>query len=257
MSEDGIAASWVGGLSAVGIVVCVPVFIVFVRWLRSQQTITGLYAASAFITGRASACSRHPSADDEPTHPPAAINSDSLAPSRSCRPFQAAPGQRDETCVICLEEFGDVVLSELPCLHVAHEQCLDAWFRRDKLHACPICRRPVGTSQSDDGSHLSNDTSSQWDFQQGFQTVALNYWWWWTGFCFMNWVSWPQTGKYRLLKHIWETSQLVLGISVISLCILFYLYVLSCCCFLNEEVAIRFNTPIFMPLLFWQQVDKP
>lgn len=53
--------------------------------------------------------------------------------------------ERDQTCVICLEEMGKeeeinaiILILQMPCLHVFHEECIKRWL--NKRQHCPICR---------------------------------------------------------------------------------------------------------------------
>lgn len=147
--SDDSGVPWVVGLSVFGFLVSVPAFIIFVRWLRGQQTIGGLYAASAFITRRSSACDNRPLSNNEPSLPSPVVSSDFNAMSWSLRTFTPSPGEKEETCIICLEEFSDSMVAEMPCSHIAHAHCLQTWFKKDKSQACPICRRSFGPSSCD------------------------------------------------------------------------------------------------------------
>jgi hypothetical protein len=70
----------------------------------------------------------------------------SLAPAPSA--FASAGSGRDE-CTVCLEVFasGDKCI-HLPCAHVFHSACLDAWLQN--AASCPTCRHQVNT---DHGPH--------------------------------------------------------------------------------------------------------
>ncbi|XP_063085390.1 E3 ubiquitin-protein ligase ZNRF4 [Cavia porcellus] len=59
--------------------------------------------------------------------------------------------RRRELCAICLEQFeeGDE-LKILPCAHAYHCGCIDPWLARALGRSCPLCKRPVATSE--DGS---------------------------------------------------------------------------------------------------------
>uniref|UniRef100_A0A7N0T8G0 RING-type domain-containing protein n=1 Tax=Kalanchoe fedtschenkoi TaxID=63787 RepID=A0A7N0T8G0_KALFE len=41
-------------------------------------------------------------------------------------------------CLICIEENEEQQLARLPCLHVFHSECVEAWLRVSRL--CPVCR---------------------------------------------------------------------------------------------------------------------
>lgn len=60
------------------------------------------------------------------------------------------------SCTICIEDFkdGDDVKT-LPCLHLYHTSCIDAWLRRS--NDCPICKMHVGKGcrSSECSSHSS------------------------------------------------------------------------------------------------------
>uniref|UniRef100_A0A8C4P7A5 RING-type domain-containing protein n=1 Tax=Dromaius novaehollandiae TaxID=8790 RepID=A0A8C4P7A5_DRONO len=58
--------------------------------------------------------------------------------SESCKPRSGA----GSPCVICMLELarGDPVRF-LPCLHVYHAACIDAWLLRS--FTCPSCMEPV------------------------------------------------------------------------------------------------------------------
>lgn len=48
---------------------------------------------------------------------------------------------RNRCCSICMEEFelaGESDLSEMPCSHVFHGDCIERWLRMS--HTCPLCR---------------------------------------------------------------------------------------------------------------------
>lgn len=50
--------------------------------------------------------------------------------------------KKNRECVICMIEFivGDPV-RYLPCLHIYHKKCIDAWLMRS--FTCPSCMEPV------------------------------------------------------------------------------------------------------------------
>ena len=46
----------------------------------------------------------------------------------------------DQTCAICLDTIDlNIPISDLPCKHIFHSSCFDAWFAIRPL--CPICKR--------------------------------------------------------------------------------------------------------------------
>jgi Ring finger domain len=50
----------------------------------------------------------------------------------------------DSCCCICLHEYEqDERVTELPCAHVYHKSCIDAWT--DCRLNCPLCNRNLGT----------------------------------------------------------------------------------------------------------------
>lgn len=46
-------------------------------------------------------------------------------------------------CTICFDPIGDrEIIRGLPCLHVFHKNCMDAWF--EALHVtCPLCKQDI------------------------------------------------------------------------------------------------------------------
>ena len=51
----------------------------------------------------------------------------------------------NQMCVICLEkiEEGAILLLQMPCSHVFHEECIKTWLSNS--HYCPICRFDLST----------------------------------------------------------------------------------------------------------------
>ncbi|XP_010533061.1 PREDICTED: RING-H2 finger protein ATL80-like [Tarenaya hassleriana] len=53
-------------------------------------------------------------------------------------------GLESETCSICLQDFlgsSDMDLTQMPCSHVFHSDCVFEWLR--KRNSCPLCRREI------------------------------------------------------------------------------------------------------------------
>ena len=89
-------------------------------------------------------------------------------------------GNRDVTCIICLDDFqyGDPLV-HLACLHAFHQQCLEHWevtmvrarHEEDRVveYSCPLCRGPpdivdrthFGIHQTDFHSASGGDGASQ------------------------------------------------------------------------------------------------
>jgi len=56
----------------------------------------------------------------------------------------AAVAKEADGCVICLADFEDGERTRrLPCLHLFHAHCVDAWLA--SRQACPVCRAPLPT----------------------------------------------------------------------------------------------------------------
>jgi len=56
--------------------------------------------------------------------------------------LQNQSSQADQRCSICLSDYetGDVVKT-LPCFHMFHQNCIDAWLRTNDT--CPICKYQI------------------------------------------------------------------------------------------------------------------
>lgn len=57
-------------------------------------------------------------------------------------------GDDESCCVICLEEMTKkeeekIVIMEMPCLHLFHEECIKKWLKTS--HCCPTCRFSMPT----------------------------------------------------------------------------------------------------------------
>jgi len=68
-------------------------------------------------------------------------------------PFSSITPHDSTECSVCLVEFSestDLLLRRLPCLHVFHAVCIDAWFR-NRL-TCPYCRSELFPSSEVDVS---------------------------------------------------------------------------------------------------------
>ncbi|KAL0908477.1 hypothetical protein M5K25_022974 [Dendrobium thyrsiflorum] len=51
-----------------------------------------------------------------------------------------------EECSVCLDEFGQAVVKEMPCKHRFHGDCIDKWLG---LHGtCPVCRYCMPAEES-------------------------------------------------------------------------------------------------------------
>eukprot|EP00002_Diphylleia_rotans_P020311 TRINITY_DN3948_c0_g3_i1.p1 TRINITY_DN3948_c0_g3~~TRINITY_DN3948_c0_g3_i1.p1 ORF type:complete len:324 (+),score=48.28 TRINITY_DN3948_c0_g3_i1:38-1009(+) len=70
-----------------------------------------------------------------------AVRGASLQVLRSLPTFQVTEGSMAEggECIICMEEYarGDTI-KILPCAHMFHASCTDAWISRNKT--CPVCK---------------------------------------------------------------------------------------------------------------------
>lgn len=67
----------------------------------------------------------------------------SAATSESVITMDALKARSCTTCAICCEDFQNgEQLSELPCSHTFHVQCITPWLRRSA--SCPCCRRVAG-----------------------------------------------------------------------------------------------------------------
>lgn len=64
-----------------------------------------------------------------------------------------------EECSVCLDEFGQAVVKEMPCKHRFHGDCIDKWLG---LHGtCPVCRYCMPAEES--GAKKSgSDGDAQW-----------------------------------------------------------------------------------------------
>ena len=49
----------------------------------------------------------------------------------------------EDTCVICLQTFTcDEYITQLPCKHMYHTQCIDRWLGKG-TKTCPMCKREI------------------------------------------------------------------------------------------------------------------
>mmetsp|Transcript_32244 Transcript_32244/g.63968 ORF Transcript_32244/g.63968 Transcript_32244/m.63968 type:complete len:133 (+) Transcript_32244:71-469(+) len=54
-------------------------------------------------------------------------------------PAKRMPDQED--CVVCMSQISDTdMVRQLACKHTFHSDCIDSWWRRDRLMRCPYCR---------------------------------------------------------------------------------------------------------------------
>lgn len=50
----------------------------------------------------------------------------------------------DEICGVCLENYNwDSICKQLPCKHIFHKECIDAWLEKNSI--CPYCREESKT----------------------------------------------------------------------------------------------------------------
>merc|ERR1719217_246908 len=60
----------------------------------------------------------------------------------------------EQQCSICLEDFqSGELLTELPCRHFFHVECVAKWFQRSTR--CPLCRCGCQVAASEDASETS------------------------------------------------------------------------------------------------------
>ena len=53
----------------------------------------------------------------------------------------------NSSCGICLEEFGELEIAQMPCGHSYHKDCLTTWLKNS--NTCPHCRFEVLTDNED------------------------------------------------------------------------------------------------------------
>ncbi|MCJ1425484.1 hypothetical protein MMC29_003383 [Sticta canariensis] len=65
-------------------------------------------------------------------------------PLPSSSPAHRQPTYSQPSCTICLDEFEShcTVVRELPCQHIYHPDCIDAFLTKSSSR-CPVCKRPV------------------------------------------------------------------------------------------------------------------
>lgn len=57
--------------------------------------------------------------------------------------YQGSEEKFDEECSLCLDTFEEgVMVRELRCSHIFHQECIDKWFKSQRFRArtCPLCR---------------------------------------------------------------------------------------------------------------------
>ncbi|KAH3765449.1 E3 ubiquitin-protein ligase RNF11 [Pelomyxa schiedti] len=106
------------------------------RRLRSELSRAAYGQAAATRSGADSAL-----VSSLPTHKPSEEGGTAVACSDN---NTTASGGGNSRCVICLSDYeeGDEVRT-LPCLHMMHTSCVDAWLRISDV--CPVCRAQVAT----------------------------------------------------------------------------------------------------------------
>lgn len=61
--------------------------------------------------------------------------------------FKMDDHRADETCGICLDEFGESDVTAGECSHIFHTSCLSSWLAKEISHRlCPLCRMPYKTT---------------------------------------------------------------------------------------------------------------
>lgn len=50
----------------------------------------------------------------------------------------------ENVCSICMEEVARTQALALPCAHVFHDVCIEAWRARSSEAKCPVCRAAIG-----------------------------------------------------------------------------------------------------------------
>lgn len=60
---------------------------------------------------------------------------------------KASEQNKNNSCSICLEQFGDQHIAELQCSHSFHSNCITEWtkYKQD----CPICRSKIDFKRND------------------------------------------------------------------------------------------------------------
>eukprot|EP01137_Pigoraptor_chileana_P007022 Opistho-2@52007 len=80
--------------------------------------------------------------DDDDTESGSRAASPEAIRGLKSRTYSTGMFKADERCAICLGDYEDTeVLRELPCGHIFHLRCVDAWLPREK--SCPCCKRDI------------------------------------------------------------------------------------------------------------------
>lgn len=76
-------------------------------------------------------------------YPPSmSLNSDTCTATTSTTQIHKGQLYSQPTCAICLDDYtpGETIVRELPCRHIFHPECIDA-FLRENSSLCPLCKK--------------------------------------------------------------------------------------------------------------------